>query len=463
MSFNIEWGGAKISFENVVEAIRRSGADIVGIQEAEGNLQRLAGELGWNFDLHNYVISRYPLIAPAGSDGRYVYAEVEPGRIVAIANVHLPSDPYGPDAVRDGATPAEVVALEKAVRLPAIEVYIEPLRQLVADGIPVFITGDFNAPAHSDWTKTTAGTRKFLDYALEWPVSKALEAAGFSDSWRAVYSDPVRNPGLTWWAARPPLAEYVFGENDAQDRIDFIWFSGQVQALSSELAGESGGPEVSIGLTPWPSDHRAVISGFLATPAELPEFVTSGKRVYQGDSVIDIHANSSAERMLAVIDVESGEIITERRVTSGRSDWLLPVSSVAPGHYQVRTQETQPSGPKQQDSGPAWDFWVLATDAEPVVEVSGTSFEPGETIEVRWRNAPGNRNDYLAAYPSGVVTNYDNGLAWAYTGALPGGVIRLDESTAAWGWPLAPGDYVIRLVKDDGFEVLDESAPFTVR
>jgi hypothetical protein len=44
MSFNIEWGGAKISFANTVEVIRLSGADIVGIQEAEGNLKRLAAD-----------------------------------------------------------------------------------------------------------------------------------------------------------------------------------------------------------------------------------------------------------------------------------------------------------------------------------------------------------------------------------------------------------------------------------
>ncbi|MBW1844002.1 MAG: endonuclease/exonuclease/phosphatase family protein, partial [Deltaproteobacteria bacterium] len=87
MSFNIEWGGAKISFANVVEAIRLSGADIVGIQEAEGNLKRLAADLDWNYNLRNYVISRFPLIEPPGADGRYVYVEVEPGKIVAIANV----------------------------------------------------------------------------------------------------------------------------------------------------------------------------------------------------------------------------------------------------------------------------------------------------------------------------------------------------------------------------------------
>jgi hypothetical protein len=111
---------------------------------------------------------------------------------------------------------------------------------------------------------------------------------------------------------------------------------------------------------------------------------------------------------------------------------------------------------------PATEFWVLARDAVPVVEVSGSSFKAGESIHVAWRHAPGNRNDYLAAYGHGVETNYDNGLAWVYTGALPDGETRIDESTTARGWPLEPGDYVIRLLKDDGYEVLAESALFTV-
>ena len=69
MSFNIEWGGANISFTNVAEAIRKSGADIVGIQEAEGNLARLAADLGWHYNLRNYAISKYPLIEPPGANG----------------------------------------------------------------------------------------------------------------------------------------------------------------------------------------------------------------------------------------------------------------------------------------------------------------------------------------------------------------------------------------------------------
>ena len=62
MTFNIEWGGKHVSFDNVVEAIRIARPDVVGVQEAEGNLEELANALGWHFDERNYVISRFPLI-----------------------------------------------------------------------------------------------------------------------------------------------------------------------------------------------------------------------------------------------------------------------------------------------------------------------------------------------------------------------------------------------------------------
>ncbi len=336
MTFNIEWGGAKISFDKVVEAIRASNADVVGIQEAEGNLQRLADELGWYFDLQSYVISRFPIIAPPGSDGRYVFVEVEPGRVIVMANIHLPSKNYGPDAVRDGAAPEAVLEIEFSRRLPAARKAIEPLQQFVKGGTPVFISGDFNTPAHTDWTTTTAGTRKYLLYPLNWPVSLALEEAGFRDSWRVVYPDPVRNPGLTWWAARPPLKEYFFDENDSQDRIDFVWFAGAAEVLNSALAGETGGPEVTYGLTPWPSDHRAVVSGFLVEPVRLPELVTTGSRVYRDDAVIDVHSNSAGDTALCVAGADNRVVVAERRVPGGRADWMLPAAVPGPGHYRVR-------------------------------------------------------------------------------------------------------------------------------
>jgi len=80
MSFNIEWGGRHISFDNVVEAIRRADADIAGIQEAEGNLGDLANALGWHYERQSAMISRFPLITTTAAGGHYVYVETEPGR-----------------------------------------------------------------------------------------------------------------------------------------------------------------------------------------------------------------------------------------------------------------------------------------------------------------------------------------------------------------------------------------------
>jgi len=187
MTFNIEWGGTNISFDNVVQAIRRSDADIVGIQEAEGNLERLAAELGWYYNLRNYVISKYPLIEPQEADGRYVFVEVSPGKIVALANVHLPSDPGGVEMLRDGATLEDVLAMERATRLPTLQPYLVILPALVEHGIPVFLTGDFNSPSYQDWTEAAVGTRPFLSSAVDWPATASGRAA--SNKWT---SSPAR-------------------------------------------------------------------------------------------------------------------------------------------------------------------------------------------------------------------------------------------------------------------------------
>lgn len=458
MSFNIEWGGTHVSFEQVVGAIRQSRADIVGIQEAQGNLQRLAGELDWHFDLRNYVISKYPLIDPPGANGRYVFVEVEPGRVVAIANVHLPSDRYGPDAVRDGATSAEVIAIEHQTRIPAILPALAPLPRLVSDGIPVFLTGDFNAPAHTDWTEAMVGARKFMPYPVAWPVSRAVTAAGFRDSWRVMYPDPARNPGLTWWAGRPPLEAYAPGDNDSQDRIDFIWFAGPAQVTGSAIAGEHGSPEVSVGLDPWPSDHRAVIAGFRVVPRDMPELISTASRVHGKGDDVEIFFKSNGEAAIQVVKVTDEEdvLAIHEQGVSGPGRLTLPANLFDPGHFQVRMRYSQESAALIRD------FWVLAEDAAPAVEVAGSSFARGEGIPVRWRDAPGNRNDYLAAYAYQAETDAGNGLTWTYIDALPEGGKSLDATSAAGPWPLVPGEYVIRLHKDDGYDVLAESSPFRV-
>jgi endonuclease/exonuclease/phosphatase family metal-dependent hydrolase len=457
MSFNIEWGGDNISFAKVVEAVQVSKADIVGIQEPVGNLQRLAAELGWYFDEQSYVISRFPVLAAPGAGGKYVFVEVEAGKFVAIANIHLPSDPDGMAMVRDGASASDVIALERKVRLPKIVPFLQALEPLIENNVPVFLTGDFNAPSHTDWTADTVGERPFLRYPLQWPVSVAVSQTGLKDSYREVYPNPQQHPGLTWWARRPPLPAYTPDENDAEERIDFLWYAGPVEVESSEIVGERGFAGVTISVEPWPSDHRGVLSSFTVTPAALPPLIAARVRVNRNDDEIELlyrQADNSSIRIHRVGSDGEVEFSQERKV-SGDGQFTIAAGRLTPGHYAVSM--TQHDAAELHS-----EFWVQDAAATPQVSVSGKRFQAGESIDVAWQNGPGFRNDYLSIALQSSEADYDGGSAWLYVDALPDGEITLDSNTVEFGWPIAPGDYVLRLMKDDGAEVLAESSVFTV-
>ena len=457
MTFNIEWGGAHVSFDNVVEAIRRADADIAGIQEAEGNLERLAGQLGWHFDLRSHIVSRFPVVDPPGADGGYVLIEVEPGKVVAVANVHLPSSPSGPDALRDGATAAEVVEMESATRLPAIEPYLAALAPLVKRNFPVFLTGDFNAPAHTDPVLVANGGQEASLASIDWPVSRAVANAGFHDAWRSVYPDPASHPGLTWWAARPPLEIYTPGEDDARSRIDFVWFAGTVTVQSGAIAGEEGGPEVSLSVKPWPSDHRAVVAQFEVIPAPMPALVSAGRRVYRaGEDVRVRYRGIGAHNTLTVLGFGADEAPVFAQTVGESGQQVLSAQILKPGRYRVLLAgQNQPAGIENE-------FWVLARDARPSVSIDRDRYRSGEPIEIEWHGAPGNRFDYVGVFSAGTQAGYGSELAWAYLKAMPEGRLRLDAASSESGWPLEPGAYLVRMMKDDGYEQMAESSAFVV-
>ena len=188
MTFNVWLGGVQVDFGQIVSAIETAQADVVGLQEAEGHTRAIADALGWPYaDERLHVISRYPLLDPPGANGLYTFVAVRPGQVFAIANVHLPSGPYGPDAVRDGMAPEELFALETATRLAPLEVHLARLPELVAKGIPVVLTGDFNTPSHLDAQCCATRITGPVDSPIAWPVGEALADAGFVDTFRAVH------------------------------------------------------------------------------------------------------------------------------------------------------------------------------------------------------------------------------------------------------------------------------------
>jgi exonuclease III len=243
-------GGCPETFAKLVEAIHVSGADIVAIQEAAMSTRRLAEALqqtygqSWYFDEQMHVISRHPLVDPPGAEHYYTLVEVAHGKVVAIANTHLLAEPYGPYELRDGVDPAEVMTIEESTRLPQIAAYLAALDERLEPHIPLFFAGDFNTPSHLDWTADAADARGdfFLEFA--WPVSVALEEAGFVDSYRAAHPDPVSKPGFTWSTGGPESVR-----DEVHDRIDWVLVRGpehSFQVISSEILGEQGGPDVDI-------------------------------------------------------------------------------------------------------------------------------------------------------------------------------------------------------------------------
>lgn len=457
MSFNIEWGGAHVSFAGITDAIRAADADIVGIQEAEGNLARLARDLGWHYDLRNHIVSKYPVIDPPGAGGKYVLVEVLPGRVVAIANVHLPPTPSGAAWFRAGRTPEQVVAMERRVRLSVMEPFLTALPGLARQGMPVFLSGDFNSPSHEDWIEAALGRFPRRDHIVPWPVTGAAAAAGLRDSFRDIHPDPVADPGFTWWAARPKIADYNPADKSLQTRIDFVWYGGPAKVIDSRLVGEAGAREVDVTVVPWPSDHRAVVSGFEAIPAPMPLLVAAERKVHTSGTPIAFVYRNRTPRGSLVMERHGDSVVVERRIALEPDAGQLKVRDnfLQPGFYQAVLQDRAGHEVSRNE------FWIVAPDATPSVSVTGNRFASGEPLPVVWQNAPGNRYDWIAIYEVNAAEKQKY-RAWGYIGARSSGHMQVSAGNSQDDWPLAPGRYVARLLLDDGYALLAEAAPFVV-
>src|SRR5262245_34846739 len=138
MTFNVWYGGEQVSLDKVGEAIRAADPDIVGLQEADRNLERIAAIAGMSyFDPRRRLLSRWPIFdsgaglrteagpAPYSTtaldrDSLHAWVMVRPGQVVALSNVHLSSG-------------ASLDALRRAETQP-----LTALGRLAADGTPVF-------------------------------------------------------------------------------------------------------------------------------------------------------------------------------------------------------------------------------------------------------------------------------------------------------------------------------------
>jgi len=456
LSFNILYGGDEVDFLKTIEAIRLSDADIVGLQEAEGNTEKLAKALNYPyFDSKLHLLSRYPLIRSFDNGWYYAYVETSPGKVVAFFNIHLPSDPYGPELVRDGIPIDSLYKNEFRTRFYELDIHRKHFEELESQGISIILTGDFNAPSHIDWSADLVGIRPHLKYAVDWPISKNLEELGFLDTYRAVFPNPTTKQGLTWTPGFPAPEK---NPRETHDRIDFIWTRGEEQIIGAKILGELNGPDVDLSVVPFPSDHRGVIVDCVIKSKPAPNYIQTKNRIINFNDSIYLQYNTKLkESPKIILKDSSGSIIFSMNNVSSANNIIhatIPDYCVGKIQAQLLCKDSVISQS---------DFWRLeAVKFQPMLFLSKNEFLVNEPIIVNWKNSPGDRFDWIAVYPKMANTKTDYGLThqqshyliYKYTMGEVSGSLSLDSYSKGDYWPLPPGEYQIHLLSDDGFTSL---------
>jgi endonuclease/exonuclease/phosphatase family metal-dependent hydrolase len=456
MTFNVWYGGEQVSLEKVGEAIRAADADIVGVQEADRNLRRIAEVAGMPYvDERRRLISRWPIF-DSGAGVRtesgaspysttaldqaalHAWVMVRPGKVVAVSNVHLSS---GSD--------------ESAVRL-AEAGPLAALGRLAADGTPVFLTGDFNTSSHLDAPGTRRRGRADGEGPLDRAVTRLLADAGLRDSYREAHPDAAAKPGFTWSPGAPhPLRD----EDGNRSRIDYVFTAGRSEVTASQVVGELDGPVTDIAVFPWPSDHRAVVSTFRTVPIDAPALVAATPRRVPEGAAVSLRAWDPHGPGWTALVVRRGGAPRDA-LTGVRDmphDWqsMIPVSTIglAPGDYDALLVGEDGAVLRR------CAFSIDESGAEPAIEVPEPSVARGEPIRVRWRHAPGDLRDWIGLYRAGDadVSRY---LAFVYTEAAFAGEASLVPAAADGALPA--GEYELRLMHDESYVVLAK-APVTIR
>ena len=119
MSFNV-WVQGGLSLSNCIEAIRTTGADVVGLQECNAATARtIATNLGFHVlpVSGSSIVSRYPILSSQviGSSAG-VTVQLSPGQRAHFFNCHLTAYPYGPYDLKKGQSQSFIVNQENQTR-----------------------------------------------------------------------------------------------------------------------------------------------------------------------------------------------------------------------------------------------------------------------------------------------------------------------------------------------------------
>ena len=242
------------SLNSVIRLIQDLNPDIVGLQESYEIGLDVASSLDYCYygseDGSTAFLSKYE-IEVISEDYSRIHFNDE--RVLNFFNVHFTAYPYQPYEIRDGniSTVWEVEHQAEETRRDEFESLLIEMSDIIKDE-EIVLVGDFNEPSHLDWTFGAA--EQGLNFGLEinWPISSTLQSIGVIDAYREQYPDEIEFPGHTWTP--------VESDNEVHDRIDFIYYSGQMELKDISIIGPDHLSDIVIDY--YESDHRAVFAKF---------------------------------------------------------------------------------------------------------------------------------------------------------------------------------------------------------
>jgi exonuclease III len=234
--------------EKALKIIRDTKPDIVLLQESyDINDERpklgawLAGELGWN--QHQAQSTHLCVLTPLNIETTFFHhawhgvgAKLRDsmGRELLAWSTWIDYRAYITYALRENPAISDEALLDlervgsnRLIQATAIIEHLRNADQLDAD-IPLLVGGDWNCPSHLDWTVDTTRVYKRRK-ALPLPVSTAMQSAGFTDTFRELYPNPVQHPGITWSPMFRTKGEGAEQEDQCFDRIDRLYLKNPLQ------------------------------------------------------------------------------------------------------------------------------------------------------------------------------------------------------------------------------------------
>lgn len=300
----------KGGFEGLIETIAQVQPDLILMSEVrnyhgvdfleqlKAALQKknlnFEGKTEWSVDVG--ILSRYPILSQdtvSGADGGGVKARIKLNEKEIVAYCahldythyacYLPRGYNGETWEKMDYPVTDRNAIEQANRASQRDEEISSFLTDAANekGKLLILGGDFNEPSHLDWQENTKDLWEHRGAVVRWDCSVRLSEAGFIDSFREKYPDPLTHPGFTYPANNPDAAlkdlDWV-PEADGRDRIDFIYYhapSKKIQLKDVKIIGpkgsishnrriaeEAGEDAVSVPTCTWPTDHRGILATF---------------------------------------------------------------------------------------------------------------------------------------------------------------------------------------------------------